>query len=49
MTHNKETSITALPCPLRAVFATHFAYKGYAYQLYNLPQLQLPYKQKGNT
>jgi len=44
MTYNKETSITALPCPLCAVFTMRFVYKGHAHQLYDLPQLQLPYK-----
>jgi len=31
--YNKETFITALPCPLHAVFMTHFVYKGHANQL----------------
>jgi len=29
----KETSITALPCPLHAVFTMCFVYKGHAHQL----------------
>jgi len=39
----------ALPCHLHAVFTMCFVYKGRAHQLYNFPQLQLPYKQKENT
>jgi len=31
---NKETSITALPCPLCAVFTTRFVYEGQTHQLY---------------
>jgi len=42
----KERSIMALPSLLHAVFTTHFAYKSYTHQLYGLPQLQVPYKQK---
>jgi len=30
----KEMSITALPCPLYAVFPTHFVYKSHAHQQY---------------
>jgi len=41
--------ITDLPSRLRVVFMTRFVYKGHAHQLINLPRLQLPYKQKGNT
>jgi len=32
--YNKETSITALPCPLYAVFMTRFVYKDDTHQLY---------------
>jgi len=49
MTYNKETSITALPYPLRAVFTMCFVYKYHTHQLYDSPQLKLLYKQKGKT
>jgi len=45
--YNKEASIMALPCSIRAVFTTCFVYKGHVHQLLNSPQLQLPYKRKG--
>jgi len=47
--YKKETYITVLPFPLRAVFMMRFIYNGHAHQLQDSPGLQLLYKQKGNT
>jgi len=45
----KEMSITALPCPLHAVFTMRFVYKGHIHQLYGFAMTSTPKREIPKT